>query len=235
MLSGETPFGGCSGETLATVRARILEAVLSFEPKHVWNSVSPLAKTFIRDLLVKDSTKRPDAKQCQTHEWMISPDLEQTSSDNNTNSNNIKKDFLSLPVVQSLVNFRSFDNFRKLIYEILSFTLLSDQIGSLRQEFELADQEHTGEITFDALKEVLVHSAKAGNMGEFKEGEVIAIFNSMRVNHLEKSIHYREFLAACLNQCRIDDRNLRLAFDRLDSQRKGYISIDNVLDLMGTE
>ena len=33
----------------------------------------------------------------------------------------------------------------------------------------------------------------------------------------------------------MDDRNLRLAFDRLDSDHKGYITFENVMDLMGND
>ena len=49
------------------------------------------------------------------------------------------------------------------------------------------------------------------------------------------TIHYHEFLAACLSQCELDDRNLKLAFDRMDSERKGYITVQNVADLLGAD
>jgi len=42
-----------------------------------------------------------------------------------------------------------------------------------------------------------------------------------------------EFLAAGLSQARIDDRNLRLAFGRLDTQRKGFITFDDLVDILG--
>jgi calcium-dependent protein kinase len=47
------------------------------------------------------------------------------------------------------------------------------------------------------------------------------IFDAMRVNKSETRIHWHEFIAAGLSQCQVDDRNLRLAFDRLDSDHKG--------------
>ena len=53
------------------------------------------------------------------------------------------------------------------------------------------------------------------------EEEVEDIFNAMRVNKAETRIHWHEFIAAGLSQCQVDDRNLRLAFDRLDSDHKG--------------
>ena len=38
-----------------------------------------------------------------------------------------------------------------------------------------------------------------------------------------------------MSQCQVDERNLRLAFERLDQERKGYITFDNVMDLLGDE
>ena len=44
---------------------------------------------------------------------------------------------------------------RKLICEIISFTLMPDQIKNLRKEFEKADEEGSGEISLDGLKKIL--------------------------------------------------------------------------------
>jgi len=38
-----------------------------------------------------------------------------------------------------------------------------------------------------------------------------------------------------LSQCQVDDRNLRLAFDRLDSDHKGFITLDDIRDLFGND
>ena len=57
----------------------------------------------------------------------------------------------------------------------------------------------------------------------------------MKVSQNASTIHYHEFIAACLSQCELDDRNLRLAFERMDAERKGYISADNIADLLGAD
>ena len=72
-----------------------------------------------------------------------------------------------------------------------------------------------------ALKQVLASNASEGSLGALTEKEVEDIFNAMRVNKSETRIHWHEFIAAGLSQCQVDDRNLRLAFDRLDSDHKG--------------
>ena len=57
--------------------------------------------------------------------------------------------------------------------------------------------------------------------GSLTEEDVEDIFNAMRVRKTETRIHWHEFIAAGLSQCHFDDRNLRLAFDRVDSDHKG--------------
>merc|ERR1712003_385430 len=93
----------------------------------------------------------------------------------------------------------------------------------------------SGEISLAALKEVLVTNAGAGSLGALTESEVEDIFNAMRVNKTVTKIHWHEFIAAGLSQCQVDDRNLRLAFDRLDQGHKGYIALDDILDMMGSD
>ena len=124
---------------------------------------------------------------------------------------------------------------RKLLCEVLSFTLLPDQITDLRKEFEKLDTDGSGEISLNGLKRVLMQGAGAGSLGALTEEEIIDIFNAMRVRKTETRIHWHEFIAAGLSQCKVNDRNLRLAFDRLDSDHEGYITFDYVMDLMGRD
>ena len=85
------------------------------------------------------------------------------------------------------------------------------------QEFERADVEGCGEISLEALKKVLQGSV---HIGSLTEDEIEAIFSSIVVGTGD-TIHYHEFIAACLSQVKVDERNLRLAFDRLDTERDG--------------
>jgi calcium-dependent protein kinase len=143
--------------------------------------------------------------------------LKEWASRHNTTDDNT----LNPNVVKALVSFKEFSHMRKLLSEVLSFTLLPDQIKELRKEFETLDTDGSGEISLAGLKQVLVTNAGAGSLGALTEEEVEDIFNAMRVNKAETRIHWHEFIAAGLSQCQVDDRNLRLAFDRLDSDHKG--------------
>ena len=223
LLSGEPPFGGCGGpETLMEVRDNIIRGEFDFEPADVWDTVSQEAKDFIKSLLVIDPMDRPTAKEVSRESrWLkMWSNRENGSDHNNTINPN---------VVKALVGFKEYSDMRKLLCEVLSFTLLPEQIQGLRQEFEKYDQEGTGEITLNTLKKVLIGNASTGSLGGLTEEEVVDIFNAMRVRKGETSIHWHDFIAAGLSQCQVDDRNLRLAFERLDQEHKGYITLDNVM------
>lgn len=227
LLSGDPPFGGCGGpESLFQVRSNILQGKFKFEPAEVWAHVSQEAKDYIRMLLVTDPNNRPTAKECQRspwlHEWANKDKVDTDTS-------------LSPNVVKALVNFKEYSDMRKLLCEVLSFTLLPDQIADLRKEFEKLDTEGSGEISLKGLKKVLMQEAEAGSLGALGEDEVEDIFNAMRVGNSDTQIHWHEFIAAGLSQCKVDERNLKLAFDRLDSNHKGYITFDNIMDLMGRD
>jgi len=227
LLSGESPFGGCGGpESLVVVRDNILKCNFVFEPEDIWENVSEKAKHFIKKLLVTDPNLRPTARDVQRDEWLIEM------------AERLKKDDddyrLNPSVVKALVNFKEYSDMRKLLCEVLSFTLIPDQIQGLRKEFEKMDSEGSGEISLVALKSVLLGNAERGTLGALTEEEVEDIFNAMRVSSCEETtIHWHEFIAAGLSHCKVDERNLKLAFDRLDADHTGYITFENFMDLIG--
>lgn len=189
------------------VRDNILRGAFQFEPAEIWQTVSDEAKDFIKSLLVIDPMDRPTAKQAKESRWLRMWSHRENGSEGTTINPN---------VVKALVGFKEYSDMRKLLCEVLSFTLLPEQIQDLRREFEKYDQDGTGEITLSTLKKVLIGNAATGSLGGLTEDEVVDIFNAMRVRKGETSIHWHDFIAAGLSQCQVDDRNLRLAFERLD-------------------
>lgn len=225
LLSGESPFGGCGGpEPLMQVRDNILRCDYVFEPKEIWENVSDQAKAFIKRVLVTDPNLRPTAREVQKDPWMI-----QMANKNKNNDDSA----LNPSVVKALVNFKEYSDMRKLLCEVLSFTLIPDQIQGLRKEFAKVDTDGSGEISLSALKTVLLGNAAQGSLGALSEEEVEDIFNAMRVSKSETTIHWHEFIAAGLSHCKVDERNLKLAFDRLDADHTGYITYENFMDLIG--
>lgn len=160
--------------------------------------------------------KRPDAASCQNHQWL-----------QEFNSHNEKP--LSINVQRAMTKFRGFSDMRKLLCEVIGFTLMPDQIMELRKEFEKLDVHQTGEISLDGLKQVL---CKKSNEYRYTEKECEEIFDSMRL-HGQTTIHWHHFLAAGLSECHIDDTNHRLAFDKIDTEKKGYITFEDIVDVTG--
>ena len=211
LLSGETPFGGLDGESLLLVKDNILRAKVTFEPAATWQNVSDEGKAFIKMLLDPDPRNRPTARETQLSEWIqvwAKKDAQEGVQ-------------LSKDTVHALVAFKESSDMQKLLSEVLSFTLMPEQMEDLRREFEIMDEDGDGEISLISLKKVLMENAEAGSLGALTESEVEEIFDSIRVRKSEPTIRWHEFLAASLSQARVDDRNLRLAFGRLDTQRKG--------------
>lgn len=211
LLSGETPFGGLDGESLVLVKENIMRANVVFEPEETWHNVSKEGKDFIKTLLNPDPKKRPTAKETQRSEW-----IQVWAKKDVKEGVQLNKD-----TVGALIAFKESSDMQKLLSEVLSFTLMPEQIVDLRREFEKMDADGDGEISLQSLKKVLMENAEAGSLGALTEKEVEDIFDSIRVRKTEPTIRWHEFLAAGLSQARVDDRNLRLAFGRLDTQRKG--------------
>ena len=223
LLSGETPFGGLDGENLLLVKENIMRAKVLFEPKEIWDSVSDAGKNFVKKLLNPDPTKRPTAKEAQRDPWIQIWAKKDVKEGKNLNKRTIT----------ALLNFKEQSDMQKLLSEVLSFTLLPEQIVELRGEFEKIDTDGDGEISLVAMKKILMENAEQGALGALSEEEIEGLFDAIKVRKHEPTIRWHEFLAAGLSNAKVDDRNLRLAFDRLDTHRRGYITLDNLKDLLG--
>ena len=223
LLSGETPFGGLDGEHPLIVKRNIEKAQLSFEPADVWEGVSDDAIAFVQRLLSPDPTMRPTAKEAQKDNWIQVWGKKDATIGTKINPK----------TVGALMAFKEQSDMKKLLSKVLSFTLLPEQIVDLRSEFEKLDTEGRGEISFDAMSKLLLQHAESGVFGSFGEQDILALLEVIRDGRRDLKIAWHEFLAAVLSQVKIDNRNLRLAFDRMDMQRKGFITLQDFRDMLG--
>ena len=104
----------------------------------------------------------------------------------------------------------------------------ADSVRTLRKAFRAIDTGGEGYITFRELEDVLQ------TQGHTTE-EIKDIFEA--VDHAnDQRISYTEFLAAMLDgQSHLQEDALLDAFDRIDSDDSGYISFENLRDLLGRQ
>jgi len=224
LLCGETPFGGaCLGDDLGQVRKNIISGNVPFDPV-LWDNVSDEAIDFVKSLLILDPKRRPSALEAQNHPWIQR--ARKKAHD--------YQDTLNPKVVDGLVQFKSLSTTKRFLCGLLSFTLQPEQITGLHQEFEKMDVDGTGEISLSKFKDALLDQSGGHSLSE---DEIEKIFNGLKVRDTDMSIQWHEFLATCLSQCSIDDRNIRLAFERLDTERKGFITwkdLQRSMDVYGS-
>ncbi|KAL7570218.1 hypothetical protein ACA910_020645 [Epithemia clementina (nom. ined.)] len=223
LLSGETPFGGLDGEHPLLVKQNIERAQIQFEPLDLWESVSQDAIAFVKRLLNPDPAMRPTAKEAQKDDW-IQIWGKKDSPDGNT---------INPKVLGALMAFKEQSDMQKLLSKVLSFTLLPEQLVELRTEFEKIDSEGTGEVPLNDMEVLLSQYAETSLLASLTEPEIKSLLESISVGKGSRTIGWHEFLSAVLSQAKVDDRNLRLAFDRMDMQRKGYITLQDLRDMLG--
>ena len=227
LLCGETPFGGDSIEdNLSQVRKNITSGNVPFDPD-LWGNVSEEAIDFVKSLLVLDPEQRPSALEAQNHPWVQKMWRRRKSLDHQDTT-------LDPKVVSGLVSFKSLSTTKRFLCEVLSFTLQPEQITGLHEEFEKMDVDGTGEISLSKFKDALLAQSGQHSLGE---DEIEEMFSGLKLRNTDASIQWHEFLATCLSQCHIDDRNIRLAFERLDTERKGFITwqdLQRSMDMYGS-
>ena len=216
LANGQTkPF---EGRTPKEVVAKVLRGEFSFDGD-VWKDISEQAKDFIRRMLVVEPTERPTAAEALDHEWIVSHHREQNMG--NRTSESFKKQ-----IQESIVAYADMGEFRKLALNVIAKKSTSNEIIGLRKVFEEFDTQNDGTITLDEF-------TKALSSSDYSEEEIKAIFHKVDVNKTDV-INYTEFLAATLEtQGAIEEYRLAEAFDAIDSDDSGYISRENLRNILG--
>jgi calcium-dependent protein kinase len=243
LLSGDAPFGfGDSKEALVHLHTNIFAGRFAFDlpDPDVWATVSDQAKDFIQCLLVTTPTQRPNAAQAQEHEWMVGYQQRMPRSP------------VSPQIVQALATFKELPVTKRLMFEVISFTLMQDQITHIIEEFEKLDEDGLGELSLENMRqlqntEVMVPRDRKTDCQDSKnqeesclptrlsDTELETIFERIKVGKSEPRVHWHEFVAACLTTCRVNDGNIRIAFDRLDQDHDGYICYDGVVKMIARD
>jgi len=218
LLSGEMPFSGKNEEQVI----RKLTSGSYTMKESLWHNVSSEAKDFVSKLIVVKPAGRLTAEQALGHAWVKQEwdkyqRLQSQSSDRK----------LGESIVSSLQQYGRYGKLRKAALMVIAHRAKPEQISQLRQAFHEFDSGHEGVITLEEMKIALGKYA-------ISEAEVQEIFEGLDVDRTNQ-ISYTEFLAATVEAMGLSrEEQLAEAFDRLDSDDSGFISRENLKEILGS-
>eukprot|EP00977_Amphora_coffeiformis_P028122 scaffold34698_cov173-Amphora_coffeaeformis.AAC.10 len=183
-----------------------------------WKKISSQAKAFVHHLLVLDPEDRATAQEALMSSWLH---RRHTATVRNPHHGELKY------VKQCIERYVNYPRLRKLALMVIAYRSTSEEIGILRKVFQQYDTDHSGTLDYEQFKEALLDAGFTDNEGCHE------IFNAVDVDGTGV-IRYTEFLAATIEAAGwISEERLATAFDRMDHDDTGYISKENLRDLLG--
>jgi len=217
LLSGEPPFydSHCDDWTMQKILNEPLDV---YGPN--WDDCSTEAKDFVSQLLERDVGKRPDARDMHRHEWlelMPGPFARQASSEE-----------ISLKVLEDLRAFASMNAIKRATFGLIAFTMSGNEdLSDLESEFRKLDKEGSGTI----LKTELA-AAFEKQLGMSQEDAQL-LFDRLDITG-DDEIEYSEFIAAVSgSRFMCNEALIKQAFQQLDRDGTGVISVDNLREVFG--
>jgi calcium-dependent protein kinase len=212
LLSGYMPFSGPETVMIRNIRKGTFE----FRPER-WSTVSDEAKDFIFKLLEVNPSKRLTAQTALEHPWIVKSCTAAMPQD------------VDIEVVEALKKFGRVSKFRRCCMEMLAWSLSNEERAKVRNSFLTLDADHSGGITLRELEHVMIDKLHAAD-----KLETMHVFEALDYNH-DQEIHYSDFLAAMVDsQINLNEQHLNAVFRRFDADHTGYISLENLREVLGS-
>jgi len=205
LLTGSPPFAGNDKTVLAAIRIG----------KPTYNSrfykLSENAQDFVKQLLVKDPSKRMTAEQAMNHRFV------QCKDDEFVLGNDVKDSF---------ENFARASHFKRATFFMMAWSLDQTERAAVRDEFMKLDKNKSGSIRHVDFVQVVTDNFQINNM------QAEEWFGKMDLNH-DDSIEYSEFLASMVEaRVTMHEDMLTTTFERFDTDRSGFITLDNLKEVL---
>lgn len=216
LSNGAMPF---PGKTRQQVINKIMLCNYSFKSKH-WTLVSKEAKAFISSLLQMDPKDRPTAQEALQSKWMRKQFPKEAPK--------LQDSDLQDAARNSLHEYSRETKLKRLALLLIAHKASTGEIAKMRELFEEYDRNGDGVISYKEFKTSL-----AGT--NLTNEEVLRLFKDVDVDN-SGSIDYSEFLAATMEtRGRIETQRLREVFDRLDCDRSGLVTKDDIKELLSKD
>jgi len=126
-----------------------------------------------------------------------------------------------------MCDFGHQSNFRRSCLFIMAWSLSSEERAAVEEYFLAMDQSHTGAITYEELKNVMVDKFKIPSK------EMNVAFQALSVKS-GKEIQYSDFLAAMVSsRIALSNELLQDCFQKFDVDATGFITTDNLVEVLG--
>jgi calcium-dependent protein kinase len=209
LLTGDMPFHAKNND-------KLMEEIRKgrYEMKQeVWDSISPDAADFVKSLLRVDVQNRLSAQAALDHRWITGRDKLQTE--------------VTPEIANALCLFGRQSSFRKCCMNSMAWLLSNEERAKVRNYFLSMDTSKEGTITLKELKDVMINKLQM----DCRETE--DTFDALDSNG-DAAIHYSDFLAAMVNtRISLHEDLLRKAFKSFDVDSSGYITVENMQEVLG--
>ena len=218
LICGEKPFRSGS---VFILQDKIAAADYNFSAPG-WRYKSALAKELCQRLLQVKPSKRPSAAYAMRHGWI---QTQQTAAHHDDD----KAEFAnSTSQRQRLMAYSKTPGLQKIASLLVAHRSFSKEVQELRRLFEQMDTGKTGYISFEEFREGF--QKYSGD-----EAEMNAIFQGMDI-FKDGHISYTEFMAAALTtRGNVTEEQAVEAFEQLDVDHSGTITVDNLRTMLGRD
>lgn len=135
---------------------------------------------------------------------------------------------LDRTLLENMRNFHGAYKLRQAVFEYIANYLTSvEETETLRKTFIALDKNHDGVLSMEELEQGY---ASLGLLGDLNLSEIMASCDSDGNGFID----YSEFLTAGLNWKKsLSNARLQAAFDAFDLDHSGYITVDEIKQMMG--
>jgi calcium-dependent protein kinase len=219
LLSSSLPF---YGKSRSHVVRKILHGKYGFKGKR-WKTVSPEAMAFVKSLLVHDVALRPTAVQAMEDPWF------EKEFGSHSHLSIISPAVMDR-VQASIETFAGYTRLKKLSLMVIAHKSTDEEIGFLRRLFlrRFDVEKSSPDISYPEFKEALSDY-------NYTHEDMVRMFFGMDIDGTGK-VSYSEFLAATIEaHGSIEEERIAEAFDRLDDDDTGYVTVENLRSFLGDE